>query len=303
MTTPTGEQYELRSGPYRAVVVQIGGGLRALTYGGREVLDGYHADQSVEGGRGQLLAPWPNRIDHGRYRFGGKDHQLELTEPARDNAIHGLVRREPWRLVEHGTASATLAHELRESPGYPYAVDFRVDYSLHADTGLTVRMTAANVGDVVAPYGFGAHPYLTVGTRSIDHCELVLPAAVRMLTDERGLPAGREPVSGTSWDFRTHRQIGATRLDDPYTDLTRDDGGQARAVLRDPKSGAASTLWLDRSCRWVQVYTGDTLPSRQREGLAVEPMTCPPNAFVSGEDLVVVQPSAKHTTTWGVSAS
>ena len=126
---------------------------------------------------------------------------------------------------------------------------------------------------------------------------------MRMLTDERGLPAGREPVSGTSWDFRTHRQIGATRLDDPYTDLTRDDGGQARAVLRDPESGATSTLWLDRSCGWVQVYTGDTLPFRQREGLAVEPMTCPPNAFVSGEDLVVLQASAKHTTTWGVGAS
>ncbi len=98
MTTPTGEQYELRSGPYRAVVVQNGGGLRALTYGGRQVLDGYHADQSVEGGRGQLLAPWPNRIDHGRYRFGGKDHQLELTEPARDNAIQASSGASPGAL-------------------------------------------------------------------------------------------------------------------------------------------------------------------------------------------------------------
>jgi len=297
------EQYELRAGSYRAAVVQRGGGLRALSVDGRPLVDGYGGGERPEGGRGQLLVPWPNRVDRGRYEFDGEQHQLDLTEPDRDCAIHGLVRSGAWRLVEHTDTALTLAYELREARGYPYPLDLRVDYALDADAGLTVRLTARNTGTTPAPYGNGAHPYLTVGTQTIDECQLVVPAAVGLRTDERGLPTGRAPVDGTALDFRTARRIGATWIDDPFTDLVRDDAGRAHVVLRDPASGASTSLWLDHTCRWVQVFTGDTLGAQVRQGLAVEPMTCPPNAFVTGADVVVLLPGEQHTTSWGITGS
>jgi aldose 1-epimerase len=53
--------------------------------------------------------------------------------------------------------------------------------------------------------------------------------------------------------------------------------------------------------RYLQVFTGDTLrPERQRRGLAIEPMTSPPNAFRTGTDLVVLQPGQTIALEWGI---
>ena len=80
---PSGEQLELSFGEQRAVVVEVGAGLRAYAVGGREVLDGYPADEMCASGRGQVLMPWPNRIEDGSYEFDGRRHQLPLTEVER----------------------------------------------------------------------------------------------------------------------------------------------------------------------------------------------------------------------------
>ena len=69
---PSGEQLELSFGERRAVVVEVGAGLRTYAIGGREVLDGYAADEMCASGRGQVLLPWPNRIEDGSYEFDGR---------------------------------------------------------------------------------------------------------------------------------------------------------------------------------------------------------------------------------------
>ena len=52
---------------------------------------------------------------------------------------------------------------------------------------------------------------------------------------------------------------------------------------------------------WLQVFTGDPLrPDRRRKALAIEPMTCPPNAFVTADDLLVLEPGQAVTHTWGI---
>ena len=68
--TPSGAQVELALGRQRAVVTTVGAGLRTYSAGGREVLDGYGRDELCPSGRGQLLVPWPNRIEDGSYEFG-----------------------------------------------------------------------------------------------------------------------------------------------------------------------------------------------------------------------------------------
>ena len=118
--------------------------------------------------------------------------------------------------------------------------------------------------------------------------------------DERGIPTGATPVAGTEYDFREPRAIADTKLDHGFTDLERDEDGLARVELTNPDSGAALTLWVDETYPYLMLFTGDR-PDVERRALAVEPMTCPPNAFRSGESLVLLEPGGSVTCTWGIS--
>ncbi|MGH3343584.1 MAG: aldose 1-epimerase family protein [Carbonactinosporaceae bacterium] len=298
---PTGRQYEISAGRYRAVVVEAGAGIRELCHGDRPLLDGYARDEEPTGARGQLLLPWPNRIDRGRYAFRGEHRQLDITEPGRDTAIHGLTRWTGWTAAEQRPDRVDMTHRLHAHPGYPHVLDLRGEYALHPSHGLTVRVTATNVGAGAAPYGNGAHPYLTAGTVHVDDAVLTLPAAMWLDTDGRGIPAGAKPVQGTAYDLRTPHRLGDTAIDHAFTELVRGPDGRAWVRLENPDDGHAVSLWVDETYPWLQVFTGDALPGPlRRSGLAVEPMSCPPNAFATGAHVVVLDPGQSATGTWGI---
>ncbi|GAA1606324.1 aldose 1-epimerase family protein [Kribbella karoonensis] len=288
---PSGEQWVLRGGGYEASVVSVGGGLRGLTYDGRPVLLGYGEDELAHAGIGQHLFPWPNRITDGEYTFDGVVRHLGLSEPARRNAIHGLTRWANWERLDDGSdeAAAVLGHRLHGEPGYPHQLDLRLDYRL--TDRLQVTATATNIGRTAAPYGYGAHPYLTVG-RPLDECVLEFEAAERLELSERMTPTGSAPVAGSPYDFRGGRTVGATVIDNAFTDLP----STWSVSLTDPATGARSVLTSDT--KWMQLFTGEPVG---RTALAVEPMTCPPDAFRTGQDLIVLQPGDSHTTTFQVS--
>lgn len=300
---PTGEQFELRHGDQSAVVTEVGAGLRAYRVAGRDCLDGFGAGEMPTGGRGQVLLPWPNRIAGGRYSFGGQDQQLPISEPRHGNASHGLTRWQPWRLVERTSARVSLALTVFPQSGYPFALALELAYSLD-DAGLTVRTTARNVGAAPLPFGAGHHPYFTVGTERVDATLLHLPAASRLTTDERLIPTGRAPVADTPHDFRQPRAVGDLALDTCYADLTPDADGATRIALIHPDGAPRLTLTLDRHYRYAQVYSGDSLPdpAARRRGLAIEPMTCPANAFNSGEGLIALRPGESFAAVWAVRA-
>ena len=289
--TPSGEQFELRFGDQQAVVTEVGAGLRTYSAGGRELLDGYPAEALAGSGRGQLLLPWPNRIRDGVYRLDGREHRLPLNEPERGNAIHGLVRWSSWTVVDRAPDRVVLEHVLHPQPGYPFTLQLRVEYSLDAG-GLTVRTTAANAGADSCPYGAGAHPYLAVA--AVDEAVLRLPAGTVLASDERGIPVSSSPVEG-ELDFRTPRPVGGVQLDHCFTDLEREEDGAARVELD------GTTLWVDESYPYLMVFTGDALAeAERRRSIAVEPMTCAPNAFASGDGLVVLEPGEEHAAAWGI---
>jgi aldose 1-epimerase len=272
--------------------------LRAYAAGQRELLDGYDVDAMSTSGRGQLLIPWPNRLQDGRYEFDGRRHQLALSEPEHGNAIHGLVRWTRWFVREREADRVLLEHVLHPQPGYPFSLALEVEYALAAD-GLSVRTTATNIGVDACPYGAGVHPYLTVGTPSVDAAILTSPGATVIRSDDRGLPVGTDRVERTPFDFRRARAIAATTLDHAFTDLERGDDGLARVELRHP-DGSGVVLWVDEGYRYLMLFTGDPLPDVRRRSLAVEPMTCPPNAFRTGESLVRLEPGETHTARWGL---
>jgi len=297
---PSGDQFEIRSGDQRATIVEVGGGVREYEVSGRLVLDPYPVNAMCDGAHGTVLVPWPNRLADGRYRFDGADYQVALTEPDKANAIHGFLRWRSWHASEHTGNRVAMGTRLQPMMGYPFCLDVSVAYEL-GDGGLVVATTATNRGATSCPYGCGQHPYLSPGTGLIDTCTLEVDARTRILTDnERQLPTGREPVAGTRFDFAAGMPLGDEKLDYAFTDLARDDSGRAWVRLSAP-DGHCVELWVDEHYPIVELYTGDTLaPERRRRGLGTEPMTCPPNAFQSGDGLVGLQPGQSLTTTWGV---
>lgn len=300
--SPTGEQWILIRGHQELVVTEVGATLRSYRVEGREVIDGFGSDEWAQGGRGQVLAPWPNRLDGGRYTFDGVTAQAALDEPERSNAIHGLVRWLPWEQRSREASAVMAGRLLHPTPGYPFTLDLQVEYRL-VDDGLVVTTSAANVGTGPLPFGLGFHPYLTAGARSIDSCLLQLPATAELAMDERGLPIGEPtPTAGTDLDFGAARPVGPIRLDAALTGLQRDPDGRAHAVLTDTETGRGVELWVDERFVYLMCFTGDTLsdPSRRRRAIAIEPMTCPPNALRSGRDLVVLEPGQRWHGAWGV---
>jgi aldose 1-epimerase len=305
MVAPSGEQFEISGGGYRAVVTECGASLRLLEHDGRPLVLGWDEDSQSASGRGQLLAPWPNRIRDGRYSFDGRDLQLPISEPKLGNASHGLVRWASWTVEEQSASTVSLGYRLMSQPGYPWTVDLHVVYDLSA-AGLTVTVTATNLSGSPAPYALGAHPYLMAGPGRVDDWELTLPVDTRLEVDEQLIPVGRVDISGTELDFRTARLIGSTTLDTAFTGVDRDADGRVTVSLRDPVTDVGVALWMDERHGWLQVFTGDKLPAHARGSLAVEPMTAPPNAFGSGEDVVVLAPTGadgeEHSVSWGIHA-
>ncbi len=294
----TGDQYAIGAGPYAAVITERGAGLRSLTHDERALTLTHDADEVAPAACGQLLMPWPNRVDHGRYSFDGASHQLLVNETERDNAIHGLVRAVPWSVDEHTAHRVRLSHRLLGGDGYPYRLDLAVEYSLDATRGLTVRMSASNTGTRTAPYGHGAHPYLTVG-RPLDECTLQVTAGRYLKVDDRAIPLPEAlDVAGTPYDFRSGAVIGTTAVDNPYTGLLRDTAGLAWIRL---SAGSDSvSLWADEAHPWLEVYTLDEVPALRRSALGAEPMTCPPNAFATGTDLLTLKPGETFGASWGI---
>lgn len=298
---PTGAQHEIRHGDQVAVVTEVGATLRRYDVGDRPVLEAFDEAAIPDGGHGQVLAPWPNRVRDGRYRWDGADLQLALSEAAKHNAIHGLVRWAGWSAAEVAPDAVTMTTTLWPTPGYPFLLELAATYRLGAD-GLSVELTARNEGSSPAPYGVGQHPYLAASTGRADDVTLTVPARTRLLVDDRGNPVGRENVDGTPFDFRSPRRVGDLVLDTAYTDLLPDPDGRARVRL-DGADGSGAELWCDAATHWLQVFSGDTLaPHRRRTALAVEAMSCPPGAYESGEDLVRLAPGEEHRLTWGMSA-
>lgn len=276
----------LRSGSLHAEITARGAAVRVLRDGDRDLVTSWPEDGPIPFYSGTVLAPWPNRVAGARYTFDGSEHHLPVNEPDRGHALHGLVAETAWTVAEHLQAEdehgfVRLTHRLEPSPGYPFTLELEIVHRLDA-SGLTTTLTARNAGERPAPYGCGPHPWLLA-----DDDEMLLPAAKVLLVDEALVPRELAGVEGTPYDFTSARKIGETAIDHAFTGLSE---GRVRL------SGVELT-WDARVMPWVQVCTGTGLG---HAGLAVEPMTCPPDAFNSGTDLVVLAPGESHGASWRI---
>jgi aldose 1-epimerase len=281
-----------------AVITTVGAGLRSFEVDGVPYVETFGADEKPPMSAGAVLVPWPNRTAGASWVLDGVVQQLEVTEPARGNAIHGLVRRRPWSVLEHTGSLVSLQTLIEPQAGWPAALRATVSYALD-DNGLTVTHGVKNVGDVPTPFGVGTHPYPRAGNAATDSCTLTLAATTVLPLDvERMVPSGAAvPVEGTEFDFREGRSLANVHLDTPFGGCEPAGDGLVHHLLEAENGGVE--VWADAAFRWVQVYTPDSYPDRGR-AVAIEPMTCPPDALNSGVDLIWVAPGESWGARWGI---
>jgi len=286
-----GEIVHIAAGAYRATLASAGATLVALTHEGRDLVLPFDPAVDIGAGyRGRTLAPWPGRVTGGRYVVDGAGLELPVNERATGAALHGLVAWLPWEVAEATPVHARFVLDLPASPGYPFAVGFAVDYEVSAG-GLGVRVTATNHGDTAAPVGLSGHPYLTCGVR-LDDCTLDLPAASVLTVGEGKRPGPLTDAAGAGLAFRGDSLAGRS-ADHAFTGLPP---GRWRVTL----AGAGRRVWLASEAPWVQVFTADG--ELGRAGLAVEPMTCPPDAFNTDPARVLLAPGGSRTLTYAIGA-
>ncbi|WP_158887435.1 aldose 1-epimerase family protein [Amycolatopsis anabasis] len=298
--TASGRVYELRRGRERAVVGGVSATLLSYRVDGEELLLTHPAAEMGEGYQGKTILPWPNRIDHGRYTFGGKQYSVPINEPDRDTALHGLLSFTEWSPVRCGRESVVLEIQQHPHYGYPFHLAFRIEFAL-GRRGLACTLTARNIGDGPAPFGTANHTYVAApaGGR-IDAMDLELGASTYYVVNDRLIPTGTAPVAGTPYDFRQARRIGATKMDTAFSDVRRGADGLATVGFTRP-GGHDVELWMDEGYDYLQVYTDDGPQGHPpRSGLTVEPVSCAPNCFNTGDGLVVLRPRETWRGVWGL---
>jgi len=292
----TGRDYVISAGDHQVTVVEIGAGLRSYTHAGRLVTETYPDDVLPPKCAGGVLVPWPNRLRDGRYVFDGQQFQLPLSEPKARNAIHGLGRWERWRAMEHQPDAITLRLDIAPQTGWPFEVRVEVRYAVDAARGLAVTASATNLGTRRAPFGAGFHPYFSLGDAALGDVTLTVPAGQRLILDEVQVPVGEQSVDNTPYDLRSGKKLGSLRMDDCFTEVSTEQG---RGVASLATKAGGALLWFDETYRYLQVFTPENLIGG-RPAVAIEPMTCAPDAFNSGHGLIVLEPGGTWAGTWGI---
>ena len=296
-----GTEFSIAHGPYSAVITARGGALRRLQYAGRDLVVSFGAEGGIPDFRGVICAPWPNRLADGTYTYAGRSYSAVLNEPERGAALHGFTTDRVWEMRQASENSVVLGCRIESGPEYPGLLDLSVTYYLTTD-GLKSTINAVNTGQRAAPYGVCPHPYLLAGPAPLDEWILELPATEFLeVSPDRLLPQGLRRVDRHEFDFRRPRRLGPLKIDHAFTGILGEPDGSARVRVLDPCGTGVELEW-GAEWPWVQVYTADKPAGPDRLGLAVEPMTSPPDAFNSGTDLLHLQPGASHSATWTIRA-
>ncbi|MGB3858242.1 MAG: aldose 1-epimerase family protein [Ornithinimicrobium sp.] len=291
---------ELTLGSNRAMLHTAGAALQSLVVEGRDLVVGYPPGPERAGFRGALLLPWPNRLRDGCYEFDGVEYQAALNEVSRRNALHGLLAWTEFAVLERTQDTARLHATVPVQPAYPSRLEVEVLLEL-VDDGLRTTVRSVNVGDRPAPYGVSSHPYLSCGTGMVDDWTLRVDADSVVEVDERMLPTGRLlDAAQIGLDFRNPVSLRDVQLDHCFRRVG--DGHSTWAELRAPDGGGVRITAPGTWARWWQAFTSDTTPGAlHRAAVALEPMTCPPDAFNTGEAMVL-EAGAQHEVSWMITA-
>ncbi|SEI76945.1 aldose 1-epimerase [Dyadobacter koreensis] len=229
----------------------------------------------------ELLFPFASRIPDGKYKFLGKHYQLALNNG--DNAIHGLVRKNRFQLVEQVMAAdhayIKLSYEIREPEGYPFSVDFTVKYKLSADGIFSLTYEAKNIGAEPCPTMFGWHPYFQIGNEMVDAWKINIPSDTIVVFDNR-----MSPIETAPFPIEGPMPLFKKALDNAF--IVNIDGDKAVTQLISENQHV--TLQIEQETgegkfNHLVVYTPPA-----RDCVGIEPLTANVNSFNNGEGLTTL---------------
>ena len=289
---PTGAQHRIERGSASATIASVAASLRHFERDGVQLTPGYPEDVTPPFGCGIVLVPWPNRVEDGRWTLDGDRSSSTSPSPTGTTPSTGSCATPPTTWSSTPAHAVTLAATMWPQHGYPFLLETDVRYEL-VDDGLRVTHRIRNRSDRPAPVALGAHPFFTIGDVAPEDLVLTVHAATRIEVDERLNPVGTSPIDPR---LRAGLPLREVELDHAFADLDPVDGAVASLTAPDGRSVA---LVQDEQHRWMQVFTTRAYPGTSL-AVAIEPMTAPMNALVTGEGLRWVEPGEEWTAWWGV---
>ena len=271
-------------GDYAVIQAETGASLIELNLAGLSLIDlpgsKNHPLESNPYHPSALLTPWVNRVRNGNYSFKGKNYQLPINEPALGNAIHGLLARKSFTLVNQSSSSITLKHEYKgEEPNYPFPFQFQYTYTLTDSGALEVTFEAKNTGAGPLPFACGWHPYFSFPETKVDDLEINFKPISRFLSDSQMIPLKEENLNGKQqFKFSTDKIDHVFRLEPMEIHRTEfiDTKHKKRLILEQ-----SSILFP-----FLVVFQPEGFNS-----VAIEPMTANTDAFNTGDGLIELAPS------------
>jgi len=271
----------------------------------RDIVYGYGSEKDYDGGMGDVLSPFPGRVENSEYYFNGNHYKLSGFNVNSGNALHVFVREQNWKVEVTDknkiTASFNISSKKFSKHGYPFDLELTIIYSL-SNNGLTVSTKVKNIGPETAPFGIGYHPYFKVAAK-VDDMVWIVPAKKIVEFDEKLKPTGRLlVVSKTEFDFRIPKEIGSLEIDNCFTDLIRDKKGIFTSTLSNKSGSEVIKVWQDKKYPYFQTYSADTIAKKNfRQAMALEPQTCCGYAVnVPNLGLIKLKPKEEFNGCWGI---
>jgi aldose 1-epimerase len=244
---------------------------------------------------GAKLSPFPNRIKGGEYDFEGKRYYVKKNE--KDiNALHGFLWNKEFIVTDKEAgeehAALTLGYKYKgDEPGYPFSYDISIIYILDAG-GFTCITKIINTSNKSMPLGDGWHPYIKTGTK-IDLMKLKLPVSRMIMTNKNLIPDGS---AESRKEYLQAHTIGSDWFDNCFGPVEKE--GICNTLLIDGQQNVTVNLWQKagrNGYNYLQLYTPE-----DRASIVIEPMTCAPDAFNSGEGLIVLEPREETILEFGI---
>ena len=239
-----------------------------------------------------LLHPWANRLDGKRYQAAGREVALDSSSAliGHDDAglpMHGVPwSRLAWQVTgeDSSTLTALLEWTTRELLAvFPFPHRLKMIVGLRPDS-LTVETTLVAGASGPVPVSFGFHPYFRIPGLSRSQWQVRLPAMLRLLLDQHKIPSGQEtPFHAVNTALRERE------FDDGFALL------DSRVSFSVGGGGRHITVEFLEGYPYAQVYA-----PRGKDYLAIEPMTAPANALVTGRGLRIMEPGRMFRATFRI---
>ncbi len=239
-----------------------------------------------------LLHPWANRLGGTRYSAVGRDVVLDPASPLLHVDENGLpIHGVPWAKLAWEATDVRQDHFAARLDWtrsdllaiFPFRHRLEIVATIR-DDGLTLATTLIADPAGPVPVSFGFHPYFGLPDLPRSQWRLELPAMRRLLLDRHGIPTGEEqPFAGFAG---------------PLGDCVFDDGF---AVLDERPSFSLSGADHRITVEFLAGYPyAQIFAPKGKDFVALEPMTAPTNALVSGRGLQLVEPGAEFRTAFRI---